>query len=373
MKKGLCLIITSFLFLSLSSKILLGVYHDERIYTKATITKIDKIPIADTILETRIHMRVLEGVYKDQTKTAVFKGENDLPRGMHYKIGDTLFIGISRGGYTDVVEYISLYDLDNTMGIVFMGVLLIAVILLIGRIKGIFSLLALIITVLLLFFIFIPLTLKGYPSLPIAVGISLISIIITLPVIAGIKLKTLAAILGASSGIIISTMLALLFVWVMHLSGIISNEMLTVFYAADVKIDVRSIALSGMIIAALGAIMDVCISIASSTAEIFNADPEISQRDAFKSVLNIGTDILGSMVNTLILAYVGSSLSLILLISMRIEPGMPFRMILNYNPVLSELVKSAVGSIGMFLCVPITAFISVSLYKRKVTVSRYSS
>ena len=78
--------------------------------------------------------------------------------------------------------------------------------------------------------------------------------------------------------------------------------------------------------------------------------------------MNIGTDILGSMVNTLILAYVGSSLSLILWIAMRLQPGMPFWMVLNYNPVLSEIVKSAVGSIGMFISIPLTAFISVRLF-----------
>jgi uncharacterized membrane protein len=121
-----------------------------------------------------------------------------------------------------------------------------------------------------------------------------------------------------------------------------------------------------MIIAALGAIMDICISIASSTAEIFNANPGLSEKEAFRSVLNIGTDILGSMVNTLILAYVGSSISLILLISMKLEPGMPFWMVLNYNPVLNEIVKSVIGSLGMFISIPATAFIAVKLHKRKI-------
>ncbi|MDY6934717.1 MAG: YibE/F family protein [Spirochaetota bacterium] len=353
---------------------LLGInshYHDERIYTRAEIIKIDKIPIEDTMIETRIHLRIMDGVYKGETKTAIFKGENDLPKGMHYQKGNILFIGISAKSHDSEVEYISLYDLDNTAGIIIMSIFLALTILIIGRLKGFFSLIALIVTVLLIFYIFIPLTLKGYPSLIVAVIISVISITITLPIIAGIRLKTLAAIIGASSGIVISTALALLFGWIMHLSGIVSNEMLTVFYASDIEIDLRSIALSSMIIAALGAIMDVCISISSSTAEIFNANPEISEKEAFRSVLTIGTDILGSMVNTLILAYVGSSLSLILLISMRLEPGMPLWMIFNYNPVLSELVKSAVGSIGMFLCVPITALISVRLYK-KGEVNKYS-
>lgn len=369
--KKICLLIISIILFStnmLFSQDNLS-FHDERIYTKAEIIKIEKNPVSDdkqSLLETKIYLKILDGELKGEIKTATFKGEDDLPKDMNYETGDKIFIGISTVGYENPVEYVSLYDIDNTSGIIIMAVLLILTILIIGRLKGIFSLLSLLITILFLFFIFIPLTLKGFPPLPIAIIISIASIIITLPIIAGIKLKTLSAIIGASAGIIIATLLALLFGWIMHLSGIVPNEMLTVFYAAGTEIDLRSIALSGMIIAALGAIMDVCISIASSTSEIFNANPSISEKDAIKSVLNIGTDILASMVNTLILAYVGSSMSLILLIALRIDPGMPVWMIFNYNPVLSELIKSAVGSIGMFLCVPITAIVSVKIHKKKL-------
>jgi uncharacterized membrane protein len=374
MKKFLLLLISvNFLLLYQHSYVRAGMknkkYHDERIYTRAKIVEIERTTISEKnslgLIETRVHLKIIDGSFKGKTKIAFFKGENDLPKDMFYKEGDTVFIGISKVGTDDPVEFISLYDIDNSSGIIFLIALLLISIILVGRIKGLFSMIALVITVLLLFFVLIPLALKGYSPLPITVLISIFSIIITLPIIAGIKLKTLTAILGASSGIVIASLLAITFGWMMHLSGIVTNEMLTVFYASDVNIDLRGLALSGMIIAALGAIMDVCISIASSTAEIYSANPKISQRDAFRSVLTIGTDILGSMVNTLILAYVGSSLSLILLISMRFEPGMPLWLIFNYNPILSEIVKSVVGSIGMFVCIPITAFLSVKMYYRR--------
>ena len=372
MKKILLLLISAtFLLMHLHSMADAGMnkkYHDERSYAKARIVKIEKNTISErnssSLIETKIHLRIIDGSFKDTIKTALFKGESDLPKDMFYREGDTVFIGISKVGTDDPVEYISIYDIDNSNGIIFLIALLLIAIILVGRAKGVFSMIALVITVLLLFFVLIPLALKGYSPLPITVLIAIFSITITLPIIAGIKLKTLTAILGASSGIVIASLLAIIFGWMMHLSGIVTNEMLTVFYASDVNIDLRGLALSGMIIAALGAIMDVCISIASSTAEIYSANPNISQGEAFRSVLTIGTDILGSMVNTLILAYVGSSLSLILLISMRFEPGMPLWLIFNYNPILSEIVKSVVGSIGMFVCIPITAFLSVRMYHR---------
>ncbi|HON80380.1 MAG TPA: YibE/F family protein [Spirochaetota bacterium] len=346
-----------------------NVYHDQREYSRAKITKIEKHTFENTpgtnLIETRVHLHVLDGELAGQHKTAVFKGEDDMPKEMFYQEGDTVFIGISQDANREIQEYISLYDIDNTPGIIVMGLLLVLVVVAIGRVRGFFALVSLVVTILLLFFILIPFTLKGYPPLPIAVLISIISVIITLPIIAGFRLKTLAAVLGASAGIVLSSVLAVIFGWTMHLSGLITNEMLTVFYASDVAIDLRGLALSGMIIAALGAVMDVCISIASSTAEIYSAKPDISPKDAFKSVLTIGTDIMGSMVNTLILAYVGSSLSLILLISMRFSADMPVWMIFNYNPVLSEIVKSVVGSVGMFACIPITALIAVYFYRKK--------
>jgi len=373
----LSLIITMQLFNATAfSEISKNKYYDERIYCRAKIIAIEKRRIdegAAQLTETKVHLKILDGAFKNQKKTAIFKGEDELPKEMFYTEGDIVFIGISSVGSDDPVEYISLYDVDNSNGIIILTALLCISIIIVGRIKGFFSLIALIITVLLVFVILIPLTLKGYPPLPIAVVISLLSIIITLPVIAGLRLKTLAAILGASSGIILASLLAVIFAWFMHLSGIVTTDMLTVFYASNIDINLRGLALSGMIIAALGAIMDVCISIASSTAEIFRANPKITQRAAFRSVLTVGTDILGSMVNTLILAYVGSSLSLILLISIRFEPSMPFWMIFNYNPVLSEIVKSVVGSIGMFMSIPITALLAVKLYHRKNRTHREES
>ncbi len=342
--------------------------EEVRVYTRAEITGIEKRNIGvdhDMLLvETKIHLKILDGEYAGQVKTAVLSGEDIMPGEMRYREGNRVFIGISRIEGEDSTGYISIYDIDNTRGIIVLSFLLVTAVLTLGRWKGLFSLFALLFTILLLFFVLIPLTLKGHSPLPIAVAISVVSVIVTMPIIMGFSLKTLSAILGASGGIVIASLLAMIFGWTMHLSGIITNEMLTVFYASDVHINLRGLALSGMIISALGAIMDVCISIASATTEIYAANPAISSREAFKSVLNIGTDILGSMVNTLILAYVGSSLSLILLISMRFNPDMPVWMIFNYNPVLSEIVKSVVGSIGMFTCIPLTAYIAVRIHEK---------
>jgi uncharacterized membrane protein len=348
-----------------------GDYYDQRIYCRAEIVKIEQFEIEENqaikLINTHVHLKVLDGEFKGQRRVALFSGENDLPYEMRYKIGDRVFIGISPTAAAGSTEYVSIYDIDNTRGLALLAALMLFAIIGIGRLKGLASLMALIVTILLLFFVLIPLTLRGYPPLPLSVAICIASVLIPLPIIAGFNKKTAAAILGASGGIILASVLAFASGRLMHLSGIITNDMLTVFYASEVNIDLRGLVLSAMIIAALGAIMDVCISIASSTNEIYRAHPAMPEKDAFRSALNIGTDILGSMVNTLVLAYVGSSLSLILWIYMRLQPGMPAGLVLNYNPVLSEIVKSIIGSVGMFICIPLTALIAARMLKQRST------
>jgi len=343
------------------------IYTDPRTYTRAEVVKIEHSNIGTDAVpqsEIKVHLSVLDGPNKGKSYISVYRGDDDMPKEMFYRQGDTVFIGISETEGADAVEYVSIYDVDNTRGLIILGILLIASIILVGRLRGALAMLSLVATIILIFKFLIPQTLKGASPLPIAVAISLLAIIVTIPIILGLKRKTAAAVLGASSGVVLATLLSLVSGWLMHLSGIVTNEMMTVFYASAVEINLHGLALAGMVLAALGAIMDVCISIASATEEIFRVHPEISVREAFRSVMTLSSDMLGATVNTLLFAYVGSALPLVLLIAMKLEPGMPFWMVFNYNPVLSELVKSAVGCMGMFLAMPATAFFCIELHKR---------
>ncbi|MBN1500209.1 MAG: YibE/F family protein [Spirochaetes bacterium] len=344
--------------------------YDKRHFAKAEITDIiqNEISNADNskMYETKFKLKILSGKFKGQNKEITFQGEDSMPQDVKYRKGNRIFLAITEDNYNqDNPEYISLYDIDNSKPLIFLSLLTFLMILGIGRLKGFLSLMSLIFTIMLIFIIFIPLTLKGFSPLLLSIGISFISIIITLPVITGFSLKTAAAIAGSFSGILLAALLALIAGSVMHLSGIITDDMLTVHYASDIQVNLKHLALSGMIIAALGAIMDVAVSIASAANEIYSAKPDIDDKTAFRSVFTIGKDILGSMVNTLVLAYAGSSLALILIISLKFSSEMPFMMILNYNPVLSEIIKALIGSIGMFFCIPATAIISVKLFHRK--------
>lgn len=342
-------------------------FNDQRSFGRAIVEKIEHVKESeenpyDVIV--RIHLKIIDGPKKGERSIVEFKGDDNMPKGMFYQEGDTVFVGISKLEQSNDIDYISIYDVENTKGIVILGILLLLSIIAVGRLRGILSMASLVSTIILLFYLLVPLTLKGKSPIPMAVAISLFAIVVTIPIILGFQKKTLAAITGAASGVIIATILALGSGWILRLTGIVTNEMMTVFYASSIDIDLKGLALSGIIIAALGAIMDVCISIASATEEIFRVHPEISFVEAFKSVITVSSDMLGATMNTLLFAYVGSSLPLVLLIALKLEPGLPFAMVLNYNPVLSELVQSAIGCIGMFLSMPATALICIKLHMR---------
>jgi len=342
-------------------------YHDRRTFGLALVENIEKIKGDENNpydVLVKVHLKIVDGEKKGEKYIVEFQGDDNMPKEMFYQKGDKVFVGISRQQGQSDIEHVLIYDIDNTTGIIILAIILLISIVAVGRLKGILSMVSLITTIILVFYLLIPLTLKGKSPLPVAVGISLFSIIITIPIILGFQKKTIAAITGASSGVLIATILSLFSGWIMRITGLVTNEMMTVFYASSIDIDLKGLALSGIIIAALGAIMDVCISIASATEEIFRVHPEISFAEAFKSVVTVSSDMLGATINTLLFAYVGSSLPLVLLIAIKLEPGIPFTMVLNYNPVLSELVKSAVGCIGMFLSMPATALICIELHMK---------
>ncbi|HRU64951.1 MAG TPA: YibE/F family protein [Spirochaetota bacterium] len=343
------------------------IYIEDRVFARAKIEKIERIEGDENNpydVLVRFHLLILYSEKKGERPFVEFKGEDNMPKDMFYKEGDVIFVGIGGDNVGSDAEYVLMYDIDNSRGLFVFGVILLCAIILVGRFRSILSMLSLLATIVLLFYVLIPMTLKGYSALPLAVAISIFAIVITIPIILGFQKKTLAAICGASSGVLIATMLALLAGWIIRLSGIVTNEMMTVFYASSIDINLKGLAMSAMVVSALGAIMDVCISIASATDEIFRVNPEISFKEAFKSIITVSSDMLGATVNTLMFAYVGGALPLVLMISLKYDPSMPILMIFNNAQVLSDLISSAIGCIGMFLSMPATAVISIELHKR---------
>jgi uncharacterized membrane protein len=187
--------------------------------------------------------------------------------------------------------------------------------------------------------------------------------IITLLIISGINRKTFSTIIGTSSGILIGGVLALIFGNLSNLTGLSSEEArMLPFIPQNISFDFRGILFSGIILASLGAVMDVSMSISSSMFEIAKADPTIKKNDLISAGMNVGRDIIGTMSNTLILVYIGSSVPLILLF---LAYNINFIEIINKDIIASEIIRALSGSIGLILAIPITVLISASMFDRR--------
>lgn len=238
--------------------------------------------------------------------------------------------------------------------VVFLGGLII-----IGGYQGLKTIFTLVLTILGVVKFLLPMILKGYDPILISIFTCAVVIVITLLIISGINKKTLAAIIGTSGGVIIAGFSALFVGSMANLTGLGNEESIhLILYSRN--IDFQGLLFAGIIIGALGAVMDVGMSISSAMHEIELANPEITIGDLISAGMNVGRDIMGTMSNTLILAYVGSSLNLMLLLS---TYDIPLGQIIAKESIASEIVRSLAGSIGLIFTIPLTAFASGMLAK----------
>lgn len=259
------------------------------------------------------------------------------------------------------LDEISVYvsDIKRVNVIYLYSFIFIALLIGIGHMKGFCSLLSIIVTVMLVFLIFMPMVLFNASPILAALIISILSTVITMYLVAGYNSKTNAAILGTILSLFFASGLALLAIFLAHLTGFMGEESLFL-YMSRPDLDLQGILAASMIIAALGALMDVAISISSTINEIHITDPKLTVYELFKSGMNVGRDIIGTMSNTLILVYLGSSMPLVLL-SSNIDTAKFF----NLNQVAGEILSAFTGSISLLACVPLTAIMSAWLIKRR--------
>ncbi|MBC8015699.1 MAG: YibE/F family protein [Sporomusaceae bacterium] len=186
---------------------------------------------------------------------------------------------------------------------------------------------------------------------------------VTQVTISGWNSKTLGAILGTVGGVIVAGVLAAAAISWMHLTGLDSEEAMMLKVTTLSFINFQEVLFAGIILGSLGAVMDVTISIASTQHEIKKSCPHYGFSEIFKAGINVGRDVMGTMANTLILAYTGSSLPLLFLISS--QANLSMTRVMNLNIVATEITRALTGSIGLILSIPLTAAITAFLLSRR--------
>ena len=253
----------------------------------------------------------------------------------------------------------------RTNRLLVLGILFGLCILFFGGRKGFNTLLSLGLTCAAVFAVFIPAILSGRNIYVMALLLCSYTTIMTLILVMGYNKKSLAAALGCLGGIMTAAIIVLIMNRALHITGILDPESRQLLnLPIEPPINLKALIFGGVIIGAMGAIMDVAMSISSSLWEIKEKAPRITFETLFRSGLNIGRDIMGSMANTLILAYIGSSLSVVLVLTVYSNSLME---LLNWEMILVEIVQALAGSFGILFALPLTAFFSALFFLTKET------
>ncbi|EHJ02235.1 YibE/F family protein [Clostridium sp. DL-VIII] len=241
--------------------------------------------------------------------------------------------------------------------------LFIGAICLVGGWRGFHSVLGIIFTLTTVLFIFVPLLFHGVPAIEATILLVVVTSCVTLFLVGGFDRKTLSAILGTVAGVIISVILMLVFSKILGVSGYTSSDTDALLnIAGQSKLQVKDLLFTGIIIASLGAVMDIAISIATSINELQKQKPDVSFTELFNSGMNIGRDMMGTMTNTLILAFLGESIfSFILMYSYEVQ----FKQLINSNGIAIDILNAVCGGFAIILTVPIVSGITAKLLQGK--------
>ena len=249
------------------------------------------------------------------------------------------------------------YRMGKLLGL---GIVFSFCVLLFGGKKGFNTLLSLCLTFGAIFAVFIPSILSGKNIYIMSILVCIYTTIMTLAVVIGINKKSFAAAIGCISGIIFTGLLTVIMNRVLLLTGIVDEHSR---YLANLpvanSINLRAIIFAAIIIGAMGAIMDVAMSISSALWEIKEKARHVTFETLFRSGLNIGRDVFGTMANTLVLAYIGTSLSVVLILAVYSNS---LQALLNMEMIVVEILQALAGSFGILLTMPLTAFFCAYIY-----------
>ena len=278
-------------------------------------------------------------------------------------VGDGVTVGLST--YSDGTVRCYIYEYDRSMGLALvLGAFLLVTVLVGGKV-GLKSLLSLGLTVAALIFILLPLLLRGWPTILTTFFVSVLVTAATFVILGGVDKKTVCACLGTLAGIALATVFGLLAQNLLRIDGYrqeYAEALLQLRQTEESAIGITGLITAGGIVSALGAVMDVAMSISSALQELTRVNPNLTSKDLFGSGMNIGRDMVGTMPNTLILAILGSGLTLVVYIySLSLQPWQ----LLSSAYMSLEAISGIASSIGVMLAVPLTAAICAVSFGKK--------
>lgn len=310
----------------------------------------------DTVSQTKqtIQVRLLTGEFKGET----IELDNMLTGNPYYdiKLKKNTKVILHAEDNGEGVEF-SIEDIKRSGTLGWLSLIFCGLLVYVGRKKGFYSLISIGLTVLLITHALTPLILLGLNPVAATILICIASTAATMYLVGGFNAKSTSAVIGAILSLLFAGLLSYITMFTAHLTGF-TGENSMFLYTAHPELDFIGITISTMILATLGAVMDVAMSIASTINEIYITDSTKTVKDLFISGMNVGRDIIGTMANTLILVYLGGSLPLLLLAG-----NIDLQKFINLNQVVTETASALIGSIAIVICVPFTAVAASQMIK----------
>ncbi len=308
-----------------------------------------------------IKVKIAKGQFKGEILNIEHLLSGNVTKDFYYNEGDRVLLWIEFSNNVITKSYIRQVVRDHYL--LYLTIFFIFSLIIVGGKQGAKTILTLILTGFLILEVMIPLILEGLNPVVVSITIAFIIISASLLIISGHNRKTYSAILGTLGGVFIAGLLAMLMTHLTRLTGLSGDEAkMLVHIPQNISFDYPQLLFAGMIIGAMGAILDVGMSISSAMDEIQLNNPAITTKNLIKSGLKIGRDIMGTMSNTLILAYTGASLPLLLVL---IAYDIPLVRIINVDSISTEIVRILAGSIGLIYAIPLTSIVAGFLYTRK--------
>ena len=308
-----------------------------------------------------------------QKVTAVVTGGAHRGKTCELDNPNSYHIGAYGGAGTKVVALVRLTEDGNLVGTVYnhdrtpmvlllLGLFAVATVLVGGK-KGIATLYALTFTFLCVICLYIPLLYVGCNGILAAVLTSVTILTASIYILNGWSVKTFCAMIGTTLGVALSGVLAMVIGRSFHLSGYNMDEVeALVFIANSSRLKIGDILYAGVLITSLGAVMDVSVSIVAAMDEVRQHAQNLSRKELFASGMRVGKDMIGTMSNTLILAYTGSATGIMM---NAYANDMAYLRLMSYNPVIIEILCGLCGTIGVILTVPLQAFITALFFGKK--------
>lgn len=299
------------------------------------------------------NIEILQGKFKGKTTSGTNRLSGSLEQDKLFKVGDKILVTLDyTGNEIRVATLVDHYRINYE--ILLIGIFIIVLVSFAG-IVGIKSILSFIFTVLAMWKVLIPLFLLGYNPVIVGIVTTLILICVIIGLVYGIDKKSLAAIGGALAGSLVTCFMALFFVSKFKIHGAVMSFSESLLYSGYESLNLTEIFIASIFIASSGAVMDVAVDITSAVAEVVEKKPNITRLEAVMSGINVGRSIMGTMMTTLLLAYSGGYIGLLMVF---MAQGTPIINILNLKYVSSEILHTLIGSFGLVTVAPFTALAS---------------